>query len=68
MGGHVAEELFIGENKVTSGCSNDFENATKLAYSAVRHFGMFGENAGYISQDKEGLSDKHNAIIDKTVK
>lgn len=24
MGGHVAEKLFIGENKVTSGCVGDF--------------------------------------------
>lgn len=23
MGGHVAEKLIIGDNKVTSGCSND---------------------------------------------
>jgi len=67
MGGHVAEELFIGTDQVTSGCSNDFENATKLAYNAVRRYGMFGEDAGYISQDKDSLSDKHNAMVDKKV-
>jgi ATP-dependent Zn protease len=57
MGGHVAEELFIGQDKVTSGCSNDFENATKLAYNAVRYYGMFGEDAGYVSKQMENLSD-----------
>ncbi len=67
MGGHVAEELFIGQDKVTSGCSNDFENATKLAYNAVRYYGMFGEDAGYVSQQKDSLSDQHNAMVDKKV-
>lgn len=28
---------------------------------------MFGEDAGYISQDKDNLSDKHNAMVDKKV-
>lgn len=53
MGGHVAEELFIGDKFVTTGCGSDLENATKLAYMAVRKFGMFGEDAGYISADKD---------------
>ena len=46
MGGHVAEKLFIGSDAVTSGCSSDLVNATKIAYQAVRKFGMFGDNAG----------------------
>ncbi len=53
MGGHVAEELFIGEKFVTTGCGGDLESATKYAYMAVRNFGMFGEDAGYISADKK---------------
>lgn len=36
MGGHVAEELFIGDKFVTTGCGSDLDNATKLAYMAVR--------------------------------
>jgi len=28
MGGHVAEKLFIGEDKITSGCSGDLQGAT----------------------------------------
>jgi len=51
MGGHVAEKLFIGSDAVTSGCSSDLVNATKIAYQAVRKFGMFGDNAGYLSTD-----------------
>ena len=49
LGGHVAEALFIGSDKVTTGCGSDLERATQIAYQAVRHFGMFGEDAGYIS-------------------
>ena len=51
MGGHVAEKLFVGDNKVTTGCSSDLRGATNIAYEAVRSYGMFGEDAGYISID-----------------
>jgi ATP-dependent metalloprotease len=67
MGGHVAEELFIGDTKVTTGCGSDLNSATKLAYRAVRSFGMFGEDAGYISADKRELSEQHNAMVDLKV-
>lgn len=67
MGGHVAEELFIGDNFVTTGCGSDLNNATKLAYQAVRSFGMFGEDAGYISADPGSLSQEHNAHVDLKV-
>jgi ATP-dependent Zn protease len=68
MGGHVAEKLIIGSSKVTSGCGSDLEGATSLAFRAVRLFGMFGENAGYISADPEQTSEKYNAMVDKQVK
>jgi ATP-dependent metalloprotease len=28
MGGHVAEELFIGSNNITNGCGSDLQKAT----------------------------------------
>ena len=68
MGGHVAEKLIIGSQKITSGCGSDLQGATTLAYRAVRLFGMFGENAGYISADPEQTSEKYNAMVDKQVK
>lgn len=67
MGGHVAEELFIGRDKVTTGCGSDLQNATKYAYMAVEKFGMFGEDAGYISTDKNKQSQERLAMIDKKV-
>ena len=35
MGGHVAEELFIGHDGITSGAGNDLQKATEYAYRAV---------------------------------
>ena len=67
MGGHCAEELFIGKDRVTSGCGSDLSAATKYAYRAVESFGMFGEDAGYISQEKRTTSEERRALIDKQV-
>ena len=68
MGGHVAEKLIIGSQKVTSGCGSDLQGATGLAYRAVRQFGMFGEQAGYIATSPDQTSEKYNAMVDKQVK
>ncbi len=68
MGGHVAEKLIIGSSKITSGCGSDLQGATDLAYRAVRGFGMFGEQSGYISAEPDQTSEKYNAMVDKQVK
>jgi ATP-dependent Zn protease len=52
---------------MTTGCGSDLDNATKLAYRAVRNFGMFGEDAGYVSASKDNLSEGHNAMVDLKV-
>ena len=41
MGGRAAEEVIF--NRVTSGASNDIEQATKLARAMVTRFGMSEE-------------------------
>ena len=38
-----------------------------MAQSAVRYFGMFGEDVSYISRDKNNTSDEHNADVDREV-
>lgn len=68
MGGHVAERLFLGDNEITSGCSGDLQGATNIAYEAVRRYGMFGEEAGYMSVDPKDISQEHSAVIDEKVK
>lgn len=32
MGGHVAEKLIVGYDKITTGCSSDLRGATNIAY------------------------------------
>ena len=40
MGGRIAEGMFFGNEKVTTGASNDIERATELARSMVCEYGM----------------------------
>jgi ATP-dependent metalloprotease len=68
MGGHVAERIFLGKENITSGCGSDLKSATNIAYQAVRRFGMFGDDVGYLSTEKDDNSEKYNAMVDKAVK
>jgi ATP-dependent metalloprotease len=68
MGGHIAEKLFIGSDKITTGCSSDLRGASSIAYAAVRKYGMFGDDAGFASIDYKDASSDHNAMIDDNVK
>jgi cell division protease FtsH len=40
MGGRIAEEIYLGEDFVTTGASNDIERASELARSMVCEYGM----------------------------
>jgi cell division protease FtsH len=40
MGGRIAEEIYLGADKITTGASNDIERATALARSMVTEYGM----------------------------
>ncbi len=42
-GGRSAEELIFGDDNITTGASNDIEQATRLARSMVTRFGMTDE-------------------------
>uniref|UniRef100_A0A7S3MVR4 AAA+ ATPase domain-containing protein n=1 Tax=Strombidium inclinatum TaxID=197538 RepID=A0A7S3MVR4_9SPIT len=68
MGGHIAEKLIIGGENISSGCQGDLSGITDIATQAVRHFGMFGQDASFISKDHKETSETHNAKVDETVK
>jgi ATP-dependent Zn protease len=40
MGGRAAEEVIYGKDYVTTGASNDFQQATKIAHHMVTKLGM----------------------------
>jgi len=68
LGGQIAEKLFMGDQKVTSGCGGDLQGATGIAYAAVRNYGMFGDTAGFLSADPNSTSEEYNAAVDLEVK
>jgi cell division protease FtsH len=40
MGGRIAENIFLGADKITTGASNDIERATELSRAMVCEYGM----------------------------
>jgi cell division protease FtsH len=40
LGGRASEEVFFGENEITTGASNDFEKATEIITNMIVKYGM----------------------------
>jgi ATP-dependent Zn protease len=51
FGGRIAEEIFM--NQMSTGASNDFERATKLARAMVTRFGMSEELGTMVYEDSD---------------
>jgi cell division protease FtsH len=80
-GGRVAEELVFGPEKVTTGASNDIEQATAIARRMVTQFGM-SEKVGVIAvgdreqeiflgreiQQRREISERMSETVDGEVK
>lgn len=56
MGGRVAEEVFNGEDHVTTGASNDMMKATQIARRMVQEWG-FSDEAGLVHTPLSANSD-----------
>ncbi|MDE6292706.1 MAG: ATP-dependent zinc metalloprotease FtsH, partial [Bacilli bacterium] len=53
LGGRVAEELFLGE--ITTGASDDFKRATKIARAMVTEYGMSDLGPVQLEERSEGV-------------
>ncbi|PXF42518.1 ATP-dependent zinc metalloprotease FtsH 3 [Gracilariopsis chorda] len=53
LGGRIAEELVFGDEKVTTGASNDLQRVTQVAKQMVTRFGM-SNKVGQLSLNTEG--------------
>ncbi|GER32102.1 ATP-dependent zinc metalloprotease FtsH [Striga asiatica] len=71
MGGRVAEELVFGEPEVTSGASNDLQQATSLARAMVTKYGM-SKAVGVVTHNYDdngkSMSTETRLLIEKEVK
>ena len=52
LGGRIAEEVFM--DRMTTGASNDFENATRIARDMVTRYGMSAALGTMVYGDNEG--------------
>lgn len=76
FGGRIAEEVFI--NRQSTGASNDFERATKLARAMVTKYGMSDklgvmvyeddENGGYFGGSTRTISEATQQKVDEEVR
>lgn len=76
FGGRIAEEIFMGQ--MSTGASNDFERATKLARSMVTRFGMSdslgvmvyedSENEGFFGGASKTISEATQQKVDAEIR
>jgi cell division protease FtsH len=76
FGGRIAEEIFVGQ--MSTGASNDFARATKLARSMVTRFGMSesmgvmvyedSENEGFFGGQTKTISEATQQKVDAEIR
>ncbi len=65
FGGRIAEEIFVGE--ISTGASNDFERATKLARGMVTRYGMSDALGTMVYADNDaGFGVQNKTISEAT--
>lgn len=70
LGGRAAEEIILGKDDTTSGCSSDLSRATEVANSMIRNFG-FSDKVGlpaHSQNDQYYLSESLKQEIESEVK
>lgn len=74
MGGRAAEEVFFGEENITTGASNDIEKASNIAKKMIIKWGMSDKlgfqsffNSHYYDDESDKISQRTTEIIDVEV-
>ncbi|TXT05976.1 hypothetical protein VHUM_03737 [Vanrija humicola] len=70
LGGRAAEEMILGDDDTTSGCSSDLSRATEVANSMIRNFG-FSDKVGlaaHSQNDQYYLSESLKKEMESEVK
>ncbi|NOQ14074.1 MAG: ATP-dependent zinc metalloprotease FtsH [Methyloprofundus sp.] len=76
FGGRIAEAIIYGNNKVTTGASNDIERATQLARNMVTKWGLseklgpmdYGDSEGYMGSQSKPMSEQMAKVIDDEIR
>ncbi|PJA48710.1 MAG: cell division protein FtsH [candidate division SR1 bacterium CG_4_9_14_3_um_filter_40_9] len=76
LGGRASEEIFFGENEITTGAYSDFEKATEIITNMIVKYGMDKELGPVLYADKandeykmyKAYSEKTAELIDKKIK
>lgn len=66
LGGRAAEEVYLGLDKVTTGCSDDMSKATKIAYDYFASYGL-DDNSFLAFEDLKKLSEDQKYNIENQV-
>jgi cell division protease FtsH len=76
FGGRIAEEIFVGQ--MSTGASNDFSRATKLARAMVTRFGMSeklgvmvyedNQSEGYFGGSSKTISEATQQTVDAEIR
>ncbi len=76
FGGRIAEEIFVGQ--MSTGASNDFSRATKLARAMVTRFGMSeklgvmvyedNQQEGYFGGASKSISEATQQLVDAEIR
>lgn len=67
LGGHAAEELFYGKNRVTTGATSDFSQVYAIARQMVLNCG-FSTVVGKINVDERYMSATTMRLVDMEIK
>ncbi|GJJ13906.1 Mitochondrial inner membrane m-AAA proteasecomponent [Clathrus columnatus] len=76
LGGRVSEEIFFGQDQVTSGAQDDLQKITRMAFEAVANYGMndivgpvsYGGREGQRDSFQKPFSEKTGEMLDNEVR